>query len=72
AADQQRAQRAGGGGGPAGGGGPDSVRAPGGGGKAGPGGIGAGIAAPCGAAPITEATTVPWASQSVSPSPPMM
>src|SRR5580693_5069039 len=51
---------AGGGGGPAGGG---KVRAP---------GIGAGIGVPCGAAPITDATMVPCASQSVSPSPPMM
>ena len=41
-------------------------------GNAGLAGIGAGCGMPCGAAAITEATTVPWASQSDSPSPPVM
>ena len=69
-----------GGGGGAGGGGarrevvrPASVGGgPAGGGNAGALGIGAGIGVPCGAAPITDATMVPCASQSVRPSPPMM
>src|SRR6185312_14639168 len=61
---------AGGGGAPPGGGAPASVAGgPVGGGNAGVLGIRAGTGMPCGAAPITEATMVPWASQSVRPSP---
>jgi nuclear receptor co-repressor 1 len=57
----------GGGGAPAAGGGPV------GGGTAAVEGIGRGIGKiPCGAAPMIEPTTVPWASQSDRPSSPMM
>lgn len=57
----------GGGGAPATGGGPA------GGGNAGVAGMGRGIGKiPCGAAPMIELTMVPWASQSIRPSSPMM
>ena len=44
----------------------------GGGGGTGFAGMGGGIGMPCGAAVISDATMVPWASQSDSPSPPVM
>ncbi len=65
--------RTGGGTSTGGGGAALTAGGPAGGGNAGVAGMGRGIGKiPCGAAPMIELTTVPWASQSDRPSSPMM